>query len=99
MVLVSFLVFALRLTSSASAALTRACSVPFDRKASARSLLSCAFPSLGVEALAGSFGEGSEVAALTAFSASREAVRSRSVVSRSGQSLEDMSEENAHKLQ
>lgn len=78
-VLVSDFVLARSITNSASAAFIRACSVPFDRKASARSLLSCAFPSFG-EGCEGSFGEGSEES-LAAFCASRAAVRSRSVVS------------------
>lgn len=75
-------VFALSVTSSFSAAVTRSLSSPLERRASAKSLLSCAVGSLsGVDAgllEGGSVVDGKPFAA---FSASSAVARSRSVVS------------------
>jgi hypothetical protein len=69
------------LTSSASATLIRDCNCPFERRASAKSLLIWAVASVGAAGSPGSRGLESWVeGSLDAFSASRAAVRSRSCV-------------------
>jgi hypothetical protein len=80
MVLESNFVFTLSFPSSVSAAFILVCSDPFDRRASARSLLSCAIPApplSGVASGGGNVGFG----VLVGLSASRDDTLSSSLVS------------------
>lgn len=76
------MLLAFNLTRFASATLTRDCSWPLERKASARSFLTCAEPSfiLGVDGVFGAFAGLVEDEVLAAFSASSAVVRSSRLV-------------------
>jgi hypothetical protein len=73
------LLFAFSLSNSASATLVRDWSCPLDRKASANPNLICSVPSFSALGTVGFFDLGSEDV-FAAFSASRAAARSRSLV-------------------